>query len=106
MTVKSQQEHSQPPTSSGDEPPGRLGSKSAARVVDIVGGAGMTWKTRIFISMAAIAAISSLSNVIFVITKIPAIHWSSLRAGIFGAIVAAFFAALARKSRAAGYGAS
>jgi hypothetical protein len=54
----------------------------------------MTQKTRLFISVAVIAGMSSISNLVFVFGKLPVIFWPSLIAGIFGAAVTVFFIVL------------
>ena len=51
----------------------------------------MDHKTRLLIAGAGIAGLSALTQLLFVITKLPVIFWSDLLGGIAAAIVTAIF---------------
>lgn len=59
-------------------------------------GDGMDHRTRVLIAGAFIAGLSALTQLLFVMTKLPVIFWSDLLGGIFGAGVTAFLLILLR----------
>jgi len=59
-------------------------------------GEDMDHKTRLLIAGAGIAGLSALTQLLFVITKLPVIFWSDLLGGIAAAIVTAIFLVLLR----------
>lgn len=56
----------------------------------------MDHKTRILIAGAFIAGLSALTQLLFVMTKLPVIFWSDLLGGVFAAVVTAFLLVLLR----------
>ena len=56
----------------------------------------MDYKTRLLIAGAGIAGLSALTQLLFVITKLPVTSWSDLLGGLAAAIVTAIFLVLLR----------
>lgn len=63
-------------------------------------------RTRLMVVIAAIAAMAGVGNLTFVLNRLPDIHWSSLFAGIIGAVVAIVLAVVVRKESKASGGAT
>lgn len=61
-----------------------------------MGGSELKHTTRMLISGAGLAALGALTQLLFVITKLPVIHWSSLWGGIFASVVTVFLCILLR----------
>jgi hypothetical protein len=59
-------------------------------------GDDMDRKTRLLIAGAGIAGLSALTQLLFVITKLPVLFWSDLLGGMAAAIVTAIFLVLLR----------
>jgi hypothetical protein len=60
-------------------------------------GKRMDYRTRVLIAVAFIAGLSSLTRLLFVVTKLPVIFWPDLLGGIFAAVITAFLLILLRK---------
>jgi hypothetical protein len=56
----------------------------------------MNDRTRLLMAGAALAGLSSLTQLLFVITKLPVIFWSDLMGGVFAAAVTAILFVLLR----------
>lgn len=59
-------------------------------------GEEMDHKTRLLIAGAGIAGLSALTQLLFVVTKLPVIFWSDLLGGIAAAIATTTFLVLLR----------
>jgi hypothetical protein len=77
--------------------------------VDMMGASGygpaqtigdeVDYKTRILFGGAFVAGLSALTQLLFVMTKLPTIFWSDLLGGIFAAVFTAFLFILLRRRR-------
>jgi hypothetical protein len=57
----------------------------------------MDHRTRILIAVASIAGLSALTQLLFVITKLPVIFWPDLLGGIIAAVVTAIVVVFLRR---------
>lgn len=57
----------------------------------------MDHRTRILISAAGIAGLSALTQLLFVVTKLPVIFWADLLGGIPATVITAFLMVLLRR---------
>lgn len=60
-------------------------------------GERMNHRTRILIAAAGIAGLSALTQLLFVITKLPVIFWPDLLGGIIAAVVTAIVLVFLRR---------